>query len=151
MRTFANVAQLVEQLIRNQQVSGSSPLIGSTRGVAQFGSAFGSGPKGRWFKSSHLDHTLSSEVPASEVFCFYMSILFSSMIMIFLSRCIAPQLSRKIPRQEIAHGSRYCFPLIRGNTISPGLLQHQGMKKAQRCWGRNDICRGKPVELIIEI
>ena len=26
------------------------------RGVAQFGSAFGSGPKGRWFKSSHPDH-----------------------------------------------------------------------------------------------
>ena len=26
----ANVAQLVEQLIRNQQVSGSSPLIGSS-------------------------------------------------------------------------------------------------------------------------
>ena len=54
----ANVAQLVEQLIRNQQVRGSSPLIGSTiyRGVAQFGSAFGSGPKGRRFKSCHLDH-----------------------------------------------------------------------------------------------
>ena len=27
---FAGVAQLVEQLIRNQQVSGSSPLAGST-------------------------------------------------------------------------------------------------------------------------
>ena len=26
------------------------------RGVAQFGSAFGSGPKGRRFKSCHLDH-----------------------------------------------------------------------------------------------
>ena len=26
----ANVAQLVEQLIRNQQVSGSSPLVGSS-------------------------------------------------------------------------------------------------------------------------
>ena len=53
----ANVAQSVEQLIRNQQVRGSSPLIGSTqhRGVAQFGSAFGSGPKGRRFKSCHLD------------------------------------------------------------------------------------------------
>ena len=57
----ANVAQLVEQLIRNQQVRGSSPLIGSTiyRGVAQFGSAFGSGPKGRRFKSCHLDHCRS--------------------------------------------------------------------------------------------
>ena len=52
------MAQSVEQLIRNQQVRGSSPLIGSTqqRGVAQFGSAFGSGPKGRRFKSCHLDH-----------------------------------------------------------------------------------------------
>ncbi len=27
----ANVAQLVEQLIRNEQVTGSSPVIGSTR------------------------------------------------------------------------------------------------------------------------
>ena len=26
---FANVAQMVEQLIRNQQVSGSTPLVGS--------------------------------------------------------------------------------------------------------------------------
>jgi hypothetical protein len=53
----ANVAQSVEQLIRNQQVNGSNPFIGSIfRGVAQFGSAFGSGLKGRWFKSSHPDH-----------------------------------------------------------------------------------------------
>ena len=52
----ANVAQLVEQPIRNQQVGGSSPFIGfMCRGVAQFGSAFGSGPKGRRFKSCHLD------------------------------------------------------------------------------------------------
>ena len=52
----ANVAQLVEQPIRNQQVGGSSPFIGFIwRGVAQFGSAFGSGPKGRRFKSCHLD------------------------------------------------------------------------------------------------
>ena len=29
----ANVAQLVEQQIRNQQVSGSSPLVGSRFGV----------------------------------------------------------------------------------------------------------------------
>ena len=57
---IANVAQLVEQLIRNQQVRGSSPLIGSIyRGVAQFGSAFGSGPKGRRFKSCHLDQLKS--------------------------------------------------------------------------------------------
>ncbi len=27
----ADVAQLVEQLIRNQQVNGSSPFVGSTR------------------------------------------------------------------------------------------------------------------------
>ncbi len=58
----ANMAQLVEQLIRNQQVEGSSPSIGSlaqgralNRGVAQFGSAFGSGPKGRGFESRHFD------------------------------------------------------------------------------------------------
>ncbi len=56
------MAQLVEQLIRNQQVEGSSPSIGSLaqvwalqRGVAQFGSAFGSGPKGRGFESRHFD------------------------------------------------------------------------------------------------
>ena len=49
------MAQLVEQPIRNQQVKGSSPFIGSyPRGVAQFGSAFGSGPKGRGFESRHF-------------------------------------------------------------------------------------------------
>ena len=55
----ADIAQLVERLIRNHQVKGSSPFIGSIfyRGVAQFGSAFGSGPKGRRFKSCHLDHS----------------------------------------------------------------------------------------------
>ena len=53
----ANVAQSVEQRFRKPQVKGSSPFIGSIfRGVAQFGSAFGSGPKGRRFKSCHLDH-----------------------------------------------------------------------------------------------
>ena len=31
LRRIANVAQLVEQLIRNEQVSGSSPLIGSQK------------------------------------------------------------------------------------------------------------------------
>ena len=30
------------------------------RGVAQFGSALGSGPRGRWFKSSHLDQSGTS-------------------------------------------------------------------------------------------
>ena len=55
-RLNANVAQSVEQRFRKPQVKGSSPFIGSThRGVAQFGSAFGSGPKGRRFKSCHLD------------------------------------------------------------------------------------------------
>lgn len=54
---IANVAQPAERLIRNEQVSGSIPLIGSIfRGVAQFGSAFGSGLKGRRFKSCHPDH-----------------------------------------------------------------------------------------------
>ena len=52
---FAKVAQSVEQRFRKPQVKGSSPFFGSTRGVAQFGSAFGSGPKGRRFKSCHLD------------------------------------------------------------------------------------------------
>ena len=62
----ADIAQLVERLIRNHQVKGSSPFIGSIfyRGVAQFGSAFGSGPKGRRFKSCHLDHTKSLEITA---------------------------------------------------------------------------------------
>ena len=42
----ANVAQLVEQLIRNEQVSGSSPLIGSDKtapidaSLADFGAVF---------------------------------------------------------------------------------------------------------------
>ena len=50
------MAQLVEQRIRNAQVKGSSPFIGSiNRGVAQLGSAFGSGPKGRVFKSPRPD------------------------------------------------------------------------------------------------
>ena len=30
MATKADIAQLVEQLIRNQQVSGSTPLVGSS-------------------------------------------------------------------------------------------------------------------------
>ena len=63
------MAQVVERLTRNEQVEGSSPSIGSYtarhdssgraayyfRGVAQFGSAFGSGPKGRGFESRHFD------------------------------------------------------------------------------------------------
>ena len=72
---YANMAQVVEQLTRNEQVEGSSPSIGSLfmagveschylvgfdlnqghRGVAQLGSAFGSGPKGRGFESRHFD------------------------------------------------------------------------------------------------
>ena len=63
----AKLAQSVEQRIRNAQVVSSSLTFGSMkeglrsalapffRGVAQFGSAFGSGPKGRGFKSRHLD------------------------------------------------------------------------------------------------
>ena len=66
---IANVAQLVEQPIRNQQVRGSSPLIGSIyRGVAQFGSAFGSGPKGRRFKSCHLDQKTAGNLRISGFF-----------------------------------------------------------------------------------
>ena len=64
------MAQSVEQLIRNQQVRGSSPLIGSIfyRGVAQFGSAFGSGPKGRRFKSCHLDQKTAGNLRISGFF-----------------------------------------------------------------------------------
>ena len=63
----AKLAQLVEQRIRNAQVVSSSLTFGSMkkglrsalvpffRGVAQFGSAFGSGPKGRGFKSRRPD------------------------------------------------------------------------------------------------
>ncbi len=52
----ANVAQLAEQRTRNAQVKSSNLFIGSIRGVAQLGSAFGSGPKGRVFKSPRPDH-----------------------------------------------------------------------------------------------
>ena len=64
------MAQLVEQLISNQQVRGPSPLIGSIfyRGVAQFGSAFGSGPKGRRFKSCHLDQKTAGNLRISGFF-----------------------------------------------------------------------------------
>ena len=72
MLADANVAQLVEQPIRNQQVRGSSPLIGSIyRGVAQFGSAFGSGPKGRRFKSCHLDQISTQNWIQSEWSSFF--------------------------------------------------------------------------------
>jgi hypothetical protein len=37
-KEFADVAQLVEQLIRNQQVNGSSPFVGSIISIT-FGSA----------------------------------------------------------------------------------------------------------------
>jgi hypothetical protein len=50
------VAQLAEQRTRNAQVKSSNLFIGSIRGVAQLGSAFGSGPKGRVFKSPRPDH-----------------------------------------------------------------------------------------------
>ena len=66
----ADIAQLVERLIRNHQVKGSSPFIGSIfyRGVAQFGSAFGSGPKGRRFKSCHLDQKTAGNLRISGFF-----------------------------------------------------------------------------------
>ena len=68
----ADIAQLVERLIRNHQVKGSSPFIGSIfyRGVAQFGSAFGSGPKGRRFKSCHLDQKTPETVRFPVLFLF---------------------------------------------------------------------------------
>ena len=31
------------------------------RGVAQFGRALGSGPRGRWFESSHSDHNADTK------------------------------------------------------------------------------------------
>ena len=77
----ATVAQLVERCVANAKVGGSSPLSRSMRAkspgvtpafqaghdgfesrsslhrsVAQSGSALGSGPRGRWFNSSHSDH-----------------------------------------------------------------------------------------------
>ncbi len=42
---FADVAQLVEQLIRNQQVNGSSPFVGSMHSVIQ--QRMESAPNGR--------------------------------------------------------------------------------------------------------
>jgi hypothetical protein len=39
------------------------------RGVAQFGSALGSGPRGRWFKSSHSDQMIRG-FPSEEARCF---------------------------------------------------------------------------------
>lgn len=36
LQPLANVAQLVEQLIRNEQVTGSSPVIGSNTPLTQF-------------------------------------------------------------------------------------------------------------------
>lgn len=36
LQPLANVAQLVEQLIRNEQVTGSSPVIGSNTPLTRF-------------------------------------------------------------------------------------------------------------------
>ena len=84
----AIVAQLVEQLICNQQVGGSNPLGGSRevssvgrasrlhreghrfepctshhfRGIAQPGSASALGAEGRWFESSYPDHGSLAEL-----------------------------------------------------------------------------------------
>ena len=47
----ADVAQLVEQLIRNQQVNGSSPFVGSITSIAQ-GSVAASGSRSdRFFQN----------------------------------------------------------------------------------------------------
>ena len=62
---MAGIAQLVEPRIVIPVVVGSSPIIHPTsslqnpyynRRVAQFGSALGLGPRGRWFESSLADH-----------------------------------------------------------------------------------------------
>ena len=42
---------------RSCEMPRSSARIGMIRDVAQFGSALGSGPRGRWFKSSRPDQT----------------------------------------------------------------------------------------------
>ena len=64
------MAQLVEQLTRNEQVVSSSLIVGSIdRGVAQFGSAFGSGLKGRRFKSCHPDQQHDAALNVATYFC----------------------------------------------------------------------------------
>ena len=77
----AKLAQSVEQRIRNAQVVSSSLTFGSMkeglrsalapffRGVAQFGSAFGSGPKGRGFKSRRPDQKYR---PSEWMVCIFM-------------------------------------------------------------------------------
>ena len=73
----ANVAQLAEQRTRNAQVKSSNLFIGSIRGVAQLGSAFGSGPKGRVFKSPRPDHEKSESFHMGGVaFCFIFSLVY---------------------------------------------------------------------------
>ena len=52
----AGIAQLAEQLFCKQQAGGSSPSFGTTRGVAQSGSASALGAEGRRFKSCRPDH-----------------------------------------------------------------------------------------------
>ena len=59
------MAQEVEHVLGKDEVTGSNPVISSTRfaiylqttylGVAQFGSALEWGSRGRKFKSSHSD------------------------------------------------------------------------------------------------
>ena len=68
MRYEAGVAQSVEQLICNQQVAGSNPIVGSRRQVGNRGemaerlkaadckSAHG---RVRWFESTSLHHRLA--------------------------------------------------------------------------------------------
>ena len=56
------VAQLVEHLIVNQVVTGSSPVFPANRGVAQSGSALALGARGREFKSHRPDQYTYSTV-----------------------------------------------------------------------------------------
>ena len=54
---YADVAQLVAQLICNQSVAGSSPVVGSIYAcVAQLARASDSYPEGRWFNSNRRHH-----------------------------------------------------------------------------------------------
>ena len=65
---YSSIAQSVERMTVNHDVTGSSPVGGAIiarelifsccfyPGVAQFGSALEWGSRGRWFDSSHSDH-----------------------------------------------------------------------------------------------
>ena len=64
-------AQSRVALDRARGMPRGSASAGMIRDVAQFGSALGSGPRGRWFKSSRPDHKFTGQRPsASGLFSF---------------------------------------------------------------------------------